>query len=213
MLDRPRCYEDIYSPRSTQELGLEIIGHEEMAIQPFGSKASEVIRMTKYLVKFKGSFPGAKTIQVEALTQKTICGESTYQGPRFAIELKEKGFVLADDRVSSHPKAKIIGLLIGADYYWDIVDGGVITGGLRTRYHLRCPANQRRWLRQSFKYRKGTTSKSARNPSPRKSNNFQIASCLLIYSSHLCSHVLINLSNFSHISYRWKTQLKWTDSR
>ena len=126
-----------------QKLGLEVIRHEEMAIQPFGSKASEVIRMTNHLVRFKGSFSGAKTIQVEALTQKRICGESAYQRSHFATELKEKGFVLADNRVlSSSPTAETIGLLIDADYYWDIVEGGVIT----SRCGLRALTSKLGWL-------------------------------------------------------------------
>ena len=117
-----------------QQLGLETIGEEKMVIQSFGSEASKESTITSHLVKFKGSFPGAETIQFEALAQETICGESIYQRSQLAIELKGKGYTLADSRVlSSKPKARTVGLLIGADHYWKVIEEGIITSkcGLR----------------------------------------------------------------------------------
>jgi len=117
-----------------QQLGLETVCEEKMVMQAFGSEASKESTVTSHLVKFKGSFPGAKTIEFEALAKESICGESIYQKSQLAIELQEKGFTLADDRVlSSKPVARKVGLIIGADHYWKVVEEGNITSkcGLR----------------------------------------------------------------------------------
>ena len=117
-----------------QQLGLETISKERMVIQAFGSKASEESIISSHLVKFRGSFPGAKTIEFDALAQESICGKSVYQSSQLAIELKEKGYTLADSRVlSSKPKTRTVDLFIGADHYWKIIEEGIITSkcGLR----------------------------------------------------------------------------------
>ena len=117
-----------------QQLGLEIVGEEKMVIQAFRSKAIKESTISSHLVKFRGSFPSAETIQLDALIQETICGESIYQRSQLASELKRKGYALADSRVfSSKPEARTVGLLIGADHYWKVIEEGIITSkcGLR----------------------------------------------------------------------------------
>lgn len=116
-----------------QQLGLETISEERMVIQAFGSKTNEESIISSYLVKFRGSFPGAKTIEFDALSQDAICGKSVYQSSQLAIELKEKCYTLADSRVlSSKPKARTVDLLIGADHYWKIIEEGITSKcGLR----------------------------------------------------------------------------------
>lgn len=109
--------------RSTAaSVGSEVKGHEKISRSLYGGKVTEAEVHKRYEVILKG-FGGGKLFTFEMLDESRICG-SIPQVPsgQWMQELKRHGIRISD-AVSKTQNSKEISILIGSDYYQQLMTG------------------------------------------------------------------------------------------
>lgn len=112
-----------------QDADLDTDGEEELGVQAFGQDPEEPTVHKRRNLRVQGLQPGAPLVEIIALERKKMCSLPAYHRTSLAEELWLKGLHLADERFyKPSSEIKTVDLLIGADYYWKIVEHGGVTG-------------------------------------------------------------------------------------
>lgn len=127
-----RCLLDGGSQRSfvteslSRELKLEVIGEEEVTIYPFGGMKNVTKKKRRVVRVWLRSQYSRKEHSVDALEIEDICSDQLALPEGVVRDIGEVGLDLADVAVfPARPASENIEVLIGADYYWEIVSGEV----------------------------------------------------------------------------------------
>lgn len=125
-----------------RQLGLETISEETMVIKSFGSEANKESKIFSYLL-IQRIFSRCQNNSVGRTCLRNYFGESIYQRSLLTFELKRKGFTLAlAECFHWNQKVRTVGLLIGTDHYWKIVEEGILT----SKCGLRAVSSKLGWL-------------------------------------------------------------------
>ncbi len=127
---------DNYSHRTyvdeeaSRETGLVLDGEESLSVQTFGIEKTETKDYTRRKIRIRGTFPGAKTVEITALDKDYIAQTPAYYKTSFAEKMWLGGNKMADDRIlwNDIGSSKVI-LLIGSDHYADLVENEIISSG------------------------------------------------------------------------------------
>lgn len=113
---------------TAQKLGCELVGQERLSVGFFGGHQEErPFRKVKVFLETKR---GEKR-ELEVLETDVICDQTIPKPPKETLEkLEALGYECAD---SNDHGPKDIGLLIGADYLWDLTTGRTVKLGKRLR--------------------------------------------------------------------------------
>lgn len=127
-----RCLLDGGSQRSfvteglSRELKLEVVGEEEVTIYPFGGTQNVTKKKRRVVRVWLRSQYSRKEHSVDALEIEDICSDHLALPDNVVQTIGEVGLDLADVAVSPALRnSEKIDVLIGADYYWEIVSGEV----------------------------------------------------------------------------------------
>lgn len=127
-----RCLLDGGSQRSfvteglSRELKLEVVGEEEVTIYPFGGTQNVTKKKRRVVRVWLRSQYSRKEHSVDALEIEDICSDHLALPDSVVQTIGEVGLDLADIAVSPALRnSEKIDVLIGADYYWEIVSGEV----------------------------------------------------------------------------------------
>lgn len=114
--------------QTAQKLGCELVGQERLSVGFFGGHREErPFRKVKVFLETKR---GEKR-ELEVLETDVICDQTIPKPPKETLEkLEALGYECAD---SNDHGPKDIGLLIGADYLWDLTTGRTVKLGKRLR--------------------------------------------------------------------------------
>ena len=132
-----RCLLDGGSQRSfirqdiSRALNLPVLGEETINVFTFGTETAKRMTCRRVRAKLRGIRSG-QDVEIEMLETPEVCTSTmTIAGDALRKDLEEKGMQLADTPVSGMEKQEL-GILIGGDYYWEIVTGKInrINGAL-----------------------------------------------------------------------------------
>ncbi|XP_037521402.1 uncharacterized protein LOC119398643 [Rhipicephalus sanguineus] len=114
---------------TAQKLGCELVGQEKLSVGFFGGHQEErPFRRVKVFLEAKR---GEKR-ELEVLETDVICDQTIPEPPKQTWEkLEALGYACADFSNGDGPKD--IGLLIGADYLWELTTGRTVKLGKRLR--------------------------------------------------------------------------------
>ncbi|KAH7961862.1 hypothetical protein HPB52_012882 [Rhipicephalus sanguineus] len=114
--------------QTAQKLGCEVVGQERLSVGFFGGHQEErPFRKVKVFLETKR---GEKR-ELEVLETDVICDQTIPKPPKETLEkLEALGYECAD---SNDYGPKDIGMLIGADYLWDLTTGRTVKLGKRLR--------------------------------------------------------------------------------
>ncbi|KAH7940098.1 hypothetical protein HPB52_021847 [Rhipicephalus sanguineus] len=114
--------------QTAQKLGCELVGQERLSVGFFGGHQEErPFRKVKVFLETKR---GEKR-ELEVLETDVICDQTIPKPPKETLEkLEALGYECVD---SNDHGPKDIGLLIGADYLWDLTTGRTVKLGKRLR--------------------------------------------------------------------------------
>ncbi len=98
-------------------------GSKYLAVQPFGSPTpNQPKNQLKRKFNLISNQPGAKSISLTAVDDDNISPAPDYVRTKFAQELLNNGYYLADIRFfDQNPRRRPIDILIGMDQYWKFV--------------------------------------------------------------------------------------------
>ena len=125
-----RCLLDGGSQRSfihenlVKSLNLPVIRQETLTLHTFGSSAPTMSQRNTVRLILENVWDNQQRIEIEAIETPQVCtAVMKVPGDQIQYELKKKGLQLAD--FPDNDDDPELSVLIGADYYWQIVSGKV----------------------------------------------------------------------------------------
>ena len=125
-----RCLLDGGSQRSfihenlVKSLNLPVIRQETLTIHTFGSTDPTMSQRNTVRVTLQNVWDNQQRIEIEAIETPQVCSAvMKVPGDQIQRELKKKGLQLAD--FPDNDDDPELSILIGADYYWQVVSGRV----------------------------------------------------------------------------------------
>ena len=99
------------------------VGSEYMAVQPFGSPTPNRPKLrNRRKITIFSRMPGAPKFTLFTSDEEELSPAKPYIKTKFAQQLTDSGHWLADDRFfDNNQQSRPYDLLIGGDYYWQIV--------------------------------------------------------------------------------------------
>ena len=125
-----RCLLDGGSQRSfihenlVRSLNLPVIRQETLTLHTFGSTVPTLSQRNTVRVILQNVWDNQQRIEIEAIETPQVCSAvMKVPGDQIQLEMKKKGLQLAD--FPGNDDDPELSVLIGADYYWQIVSGRV----------------------------------------------------------------------------------------